>query len=90
MKTIDQMSLEELQAYALELEGKTNTLTEQQNAANAKISDLQDLNTALQKRNNDLLMRVEQKQPDPQPQPDPTPKTESYEDFAKRILSKGV
>ena len=83
------MSLEELQSYALELEGKTNTLTEQQNAANAKINDLQDLNTALQKRNNELLMRVDQPQPTPEPKPEDKPK-ESYGDFAKRMIKEGV
>ena len=56
------MTLEELQDYALKLEGDKKTLEDEKvNLLNEK-NDLTALNQNLQRRNNDLFMRVEQQQ----------------------------
>lgn len=90
MKKISEMTLEELQDYAMQLE-------EQNTQSQSKIAEIEgnnknlvELNQALQKRNNDLFLKVEQsKQPEPeQKQPDPQP-VESCEDFAKRLILGG-
>lgn len=85
MKKISEMSLEELQDYALKLE-------EQQTADADKITELTNKNTelvgfnqSLQRRNNDLLMKVEQQHNEPEPAAPGQITIESCEDFARRI-----
>lgn len=85
MKKISEMTLEELQDYALDLEGKNTTLTEQNATKQKEVDDLNALNKTLQKRNNDLLMRVEQS-PAPTPTPAEPPKVETCEEFAKKFV----
>lgn len=86
MKKISEMTLEELQDYALELDEQIKAHEENERKFDEKITELTGLNQTLQRRNNDLLMKVEQ-QPgaDPTPQPEPV-KIESCEDFARRII----
>ena len=84
MKKISEMTLEELQDYALDLESKQTAVEGEKTALNGKIAELTELNQALQTRNNSLLMKVEQ-QHTPTPTPTATPVIESCEDFAARI-----
>ena len=81
-KKISEMSPEELQDYALELRNVIDT-----RASNV---ELQELNKALQKRNNELFMKVEQ-QPSPSSFEGPEAPTEpvkTCEDFAKSLKLK--
>ena len=84
MKKISEMSLEELQDYALDLETKQAAAETEKTALNGKISELTELNQALQTRNNSLLTKVEQQHNTITPPADPAP-VESCEDFAARI-----
>ena len=84
MKKISEMSLEELQDYALDLETKQAAAESEKTALNGKISELTELNQALQTRNNSLLMKVEQQVNTPTTPAEPA-SVESCEDFAKRI-----
>lgn len=83
MKKISEMTLEELQDYALDLESKQTAAEGEKTALNDKIAELTELNQALQTRNNSLLMKVEQ-QHTPTHQAEPAV-IESCEDFAARI-----
>ena len=89
MKKISEMSLEELQDYALDLETKQAAADAEKTELNGKITELTGLNLDLQKRNNSLLMKVEQQHTiNPTPANDTTP-VETCEEFAIRI-AKGV
>lgn len=85
MKKISEMTLEELQDYALTLEAQNATERENNASLSAEVQELTGLNKTLQKRNNDLLMKVEQ-QPTPTPTDPPEKPAESCEDFAKRFV----
>lgn len=86
MKKISEMSLEELQDYALDLESKQSAAATKENELNTKITELTNLNQTLQTRNNNLLMKVEaQHSTEPAPA-EPAP-VESCEDFARRIAT---
>lgn len=86
MKKISEMTLEELRDHALELEGQKTTLTTDLNNANTRINELTELNTKLQKRNNDLFVKIEQQTiPDPEkPTPEPE-KVQTCEEFARTL-----
>lgn len=88
MKKISEMSLEELQDYALDLETKQAAAETEKSALNGKINELTELNQALQTRNNSLLMKVEQQHTSTDTPADPAP-VETCEEFAIRI-AKGV
>lgn len=60
MPKISEMTLEELQDYALKLEGQISSKDDELKNKDASISELQTLNTTLQKRNNELFLQVEQ------------------------------
>ena len=70
---ISEMTLEQLEDYALNLESEKQTLTTQVTTLTAEKTELQGLNTELQKRNNALFLKVEQQvNPDTtEPQPEP-------------------
>lgn len=87
MKKISEMSLEELQDYALALEEERETLNTLNTEKDATIEEFKALNLNLQKRNNDLLTKVEQRGTDT-PEPDTEPEI-SCEEFAKTKL-KGL
>lgn len=88
MKNISEMSLEELQDYALSLEEERTAAAARESALNGKIGELTELNQALQTRNNNLLMKVEQKNAGTDPDSAPAP-VETCEDFARRIATGG-
>lgn len=80
---IKDMTLEQLQDYAVELVEKNNAALAREQQLTQTNTELLELNKTLQKRNNDLFMKVEQ-------QATQSPKSEvkeveSCEDFAKRI-----
>lgn len=85
MKKISEMTLEELQDYALDLESKQTAAEGEKTALNGKIAELTDLNQALQTRNNSLLMKVEQQHTQTQTHQAEQTAIESCEDFAARI-----
>ena len=91
MKKISEMSLEELQVYALDLEEKTTALTAQNAEKDKKIEEVNGYNAELQRYNNTLLMKVEQQNSgnDPEPEEEKEVKTESCEDFARRLIEGG-
>ena len=84
MKKISEMTLEELQDYALDLESKNAAAEGEKSALNGKISELTELNQALQTRNNNLLMKVEQ-QVNTSTTPTESAPVETCEEFAARI-----
>lgn len=87
MKKIAEMTLEELQDYALQLEGEKKELSDQITAQQSSIDELNATNLALQQRNNRLFMQVEAGQKDPQSSSDPQP-VESCEEFAQRTVKE--
>lgn len=93
MKKISEMTLEELQDHALGLTEKNQALQNQVNQSGIQIQELQDLNKTLQKRNNELLVKVEQQvnpdDPDDKTKEKENPQVESCEDFAKRLILGG-
>ena len=89
MKAIAEMSLEELQDYALELESKKTALETQLTEKDNSITELTDTNLKLQMRNNALFMQVEQGiKKTPQSQEDPE-EVDTCEEYAIKNL-KGV
>lgn len=85
MKKISEMTLEELQDHALDLESKLTAADTEKTTLNDKITELTGLNLDLQKRNNSLLMKVEQQYtPTSTPTPEPV-HIETCEEFAARI-----
>lgn len=88
MKAISEMTIEELQDYAVSLEESNSALKGENEKLTANNTELTDLNKALQKRNNDLFMKVEQsiveKPIDGGKEEEKT--VESCEDFAKKLI----
>ena len=88
MKTISEMSLEELRDYALELEDSRGALEIELAERNHDLEDLRATNLMLQEHNNKLLVRVEQgRREEPKTEEDETPQT--CEDFAAKNM-KGI
>ena len=87
MKKIGEMTLEELQDYALQLEGDKATLEAQITEKDTSIKDLTDTNLMLQQRNNKLFMQVEQGQR--APENNEPEKVETCEEFALNKM-KGI
>lgn len=87
MKKISEMSLEELQDYALNLEQQRAADLEKEQEHVDKIAELTEINLQLQRRNNNLLMQVEQTIPG-KDEPKSGEKIESCEDFAARIAKE--
>ena len=84
---ISEMTLEQLQDLALKQQEQINGLQNKEAQLTGKITELTELNTTLQKRNNDLFMRVEQGvQPTPEAPKQEKPAAESCEDFAKNLV----
>lgn len=84
--TIAEMTLEQLQDYALKLEGEKKTAEEALQAEKEASEALRETNLMLQNRNNELFLRVEQAQrgtagPDPKPAEEPV---ETAEEFAAK------
>lgn len=90
---ISDMTFEELQDYALQLEEKNVGLETTNAALKAEKEELMGINLTLQKRNNDLFMRVEQSgsvTPAASPENEPETKTENCEDFARKLVEGGI
>lgn len=86
MKSITEMTLEELQAHALKLtEDVTAGKTREEEQAK-KITELTDLNQALQRRNNDLIVKVEKQITGAPEEKKTEEKVVSCEDFAKSLI----
>ena len=86
---ISEMTLEQLQDYAVGLEEEKQVLADRCDAYEKEKSDLIGLNQQLQRRNNELFMKVEQ-QGAGEAAPQPTPvAVESCEDFAKKLIKEG-
>lgn len=84
---ISEMTLEQLQDLALKQQEQINGLQNKEAQLTGKITELTELNTILQKRNNDLFMRVEQGvQPTPEAPKQEEAAAESCEDFAKNLV----
>lgn len=90
MKKISEMTEDEVRDYALALEQEKQAFTEKEKGYQEKINEVTGLNTELQKRNNKLFMQLEQQggdDYDDQPEPEKEEqKTETCEDFARRLL----
>ena len=82
---ISEMTLEQLQDFAVKQQEELNKFKDQEGTLNAKISELTDLNTALQKRNNDLFLKVEQGVMPPA-EKQQEQQTETCEDFARNLI----
>lgn len=84
---ISEMTEDQVRDYALQLEEEKQAREEELAQAKIREQDLRDLNTALQKRNNDLFLKVEQQIVPSQPQAEPTP-AKSCEDVAKTLAKE--
>lgn len=85
MPKISEMTLEELQDYALNLENENSGLKASNEEKEAQVQELTGLNKELQKRNNKLLLQVEQDTPEPAKEEPPKP-VESCEEFARKLI----
>lgn len=86
MKKISEMSLDELRDHALLLESEKASLFSDLEAAKTENAEMRETNLLLQKRNNELFMRVEQSATVPvttSADPEEKEESESLEDFAK-------
>ena len=84
MKELSEMTREELQDYALQLREEKSVLETEKSDLAGKLEETNELNKALQKRNNDLFMKVEQ-QGTPQGGQEPPAPVQSCEEFAKTL-----
>ena len=85
---ISEMTEDQVRDYALQLEEEKQAREEELAQAKIREQDLRDLNTALQKRNNDLFLKVEQQivpGPEEKVQPAPTP---TCEDLAHKLAKE--
>ena len=82
------MTEDQVRDYALKLEEEKQAREEELAQAKIREQDLRDLNTALQKRNNDLFLKVEQQiVPGPEEKAQPTP-TVTCDDMAKTLAKE--
>lgn len=90
MKKISEMTEDEVRDYALKLESEKATFAEKEKEYQTANAELDSMNKALQRRNNELFLQVEQnvtagKSDEKEKEPEKE-KTESCEDFARRLL----
>ena len=83
---ISEMTLEQLQDFAVKQQEQINSLQGEQAQLNGKITELTELNTTLQRRNNELFLRVEQGVMPAAEEQKPEEKKETCEDFAKNLV----
>ena len=89
---INEMTLEQLQDFALEQKTTLNSKDEELKAKDTAIAELQELNKTLQQRNNELFRRVEQ-QGTPghlKDQEGPQNDLQTCEDFAKNNVKEFI
>lgn len=91
MKKISEMTLEELQDYALALEEDKTTLTNEKATLSNENAELLSANKELQLRNNKLFARVEQtlNTEDKPGASEEQNKTLTCEEFAKTLIKGG-
>ena len=93
MKKISEMTEDEVRDYALSLEQEKQSFTQKEKDYQAKIEEVTGLNTALQQRNNKLFMQLEQQgaddYDDQSADEEQEQKTETCEDFARRLIEGG-
>ena len=91
MKEINEMTLEELQDFALQQKNDLATKDEELKAKDTSISELQDLNKHLQQRNNALFKQVEQQVPGGPKNPEgEQDNPQTCEDFAKNNFKEFI
>lgn len=83
---ISEMTLEQLQDFAIKQQEEINALKANELTKDSKISELTDLNATLQRRNNDLFMKVSQGVMPVAEDQKQAEKTESCEDFARNLI----
>ena len=85
---ISEMSIEELREYALQLEEDKTLLTDENASLKAEKAELDTFNKNLQKRNNELFLKVEQARtaPDDNGAGKEEKPVESCEDFARKLI----
>lgn len=89
---ISEMTEDQVRDYALQLESEKTAFLEKEKNYQAREKELDDLNKALQKRNNELFLKVEQQsgvEEKEEAKPTPEEKTETCEDFARRLIEGG-
>ena len=83
------MTPEQLQDYAVSLEEQLATKNQELEKVNTSVQELTDLNKALQKRNNDLFMKVEQQPVNEPQQPAEQPKpVQTCEEVARNLYKE--
>ena len=87
---ISEMSHEQLQDYALQLETDKKALESKVSEHEASIQELNILNKNLQKRNNDLFMKVEQQtySDSQESQEQGSEQVQTCEEFAQNLLKE--
>lgn len=85
---ISEMTLEQLQDFAIQQQEQITTLQGENATLSGKLGELTELNTALQKRNNDLFMKVEQTVVTTPETPVTQTPTETCEDFARNLIKR--
>ena len=88
MKKISEMTFEELQDYASDLQTQLDTNLAELEQSKIKVNELHELNTTLQRRNNDLFKKVEQQPTGTTSQPIEEPTPETCEEFATKIYKE--
>ena len=83
------MTEDEVRDYALELEQKNTATAQEMAQKDVQIQDLRDLNTALQKRNNDLFLKVEQQHVTPADEQEDEPEpVQTCEEMATNLFKE--
>ena len=83
---ISEMSLEDLQVYAVDLESKLAAKDQREQELVNEVNEFTELNKTLQIRNNELLLKIDQQPAGGDPTPEPPKNIESCEDFARKLI----
>ena len=89
---ISEMTEDQVRDYALKLEGEKQAWSDKEKEYIEQINEVNGLNKALQKRNNDLFIQVEQQGATDTGTPAKEKEeesTETCEDFARRLIEGG-
>ena len=85
MKELSEMTKEELQDYAVQLRDEKSALEAEKAELSGKLAETNELNKTLQKRNNDLFMKVEQQGAPQGGKKEEDEDVQTCEDFAKTL-----
>ena len=86
---ISEMSLEQLQDYAVQLESENGSLSEELQKKSEELNEANQLNRQLQQRNNALFLQVEQQSIVEKEKEEQEEQKESCEDFARKLVEGG-